>query len=60
MSKVVAERMVAELEASGFVILRKPVGGGSAPLNPPASCRVRGGKTCGRPERSAPVCVMAV
>ena len=37
MSKVVAERLAAELEASGFVIMRKPIVGGSAPLNPPAS-----------------------
>jgi hypothetical protein len=37
MSKTVAERLVASLKASGFVIMRKPIGGGSAPLNPPAS-----------------------
>jgi hypothetical protein len=35
MSKVVAERLVAELESSGFVIMRKPIVGGSAPLKPP-------------------------
>jgi hypothetical protein len=37
MSKIVAERLVAELKSSGFVIMRRPVGGGSAPLHPPAS-----------------------
>jgi hypothetical protein len=36
MSKVAAGRLVAELEASGFVIMHKPVGGGSAPRNTPA------------------------
>ena len=35
MSKVVAERLAAELEASGFVVMRRPIVGGSAPLNPP-------------------------
>jgi hypothetical protein len=38
MSKVVAERLVAHLEQSGFVIMRKPIPlGGSAPRNPPTS-----------------------
>ena len=37
MSKIVAERLVAQLRSSGFVIMRKPIVGGSAPLNPPAS-----------------------
>jgi hypothetical protein len=37
MSKVVAERLVAQLKASGFVVMRKPISGGSAPLNPPPS-----------------------
>jgi hypothetical protein len=33
MSKIVAERLVAELEASGFVIMRKPIPlGGTSPL----------------------------
>lgn len=37
-AKIVAERLVAELEASGFVIMRKPIPvGGSAPRNPPAN-----------------------
>jgi hypothetical protein len=36
-AKVVAERLVAHLERSGFVIMRKPTPlGGSAPRNPPA------------------------
>jgi hypothetical protein len=38
MSKVVAERLVAHLEQSGFGIMRKPIPlGGSAPRNPPRS-----------------------
>jgi hypothetical protein len=37
MSKVVAERLVAELRQSGFVLMRRPIVGGSAPLHPPAS-----------------------
>jgi hypothetical protein len=37
MSKVVAERLVASLKASGFVVMRRPPIGGSAPLNPPPS-----------------------
>jgi hypothetical protein len=37
MSKIVAERLVASLKASGFVVMRRPIVGGSAPLNPPAS-----------------------
>jgi hypothetical protein len=37
-SKAVAERLVAHLEQSGFVIMRKPIPlGGSAPRNPPRS-----------------------
>jgi hypothetical protein len=37
MAKVVAERLVASLKRSGFVVMRKPIPiGGSAPLNPPA------------------------
>jgi hypothetical protein len=35
MSKVVAERLVAALKHSGFVVMRRPIGGGTAPLNPP-------------------------
>jgi hypothetical protein len=35
MSKTVAERLVAALKHSGFVVMRKPIGGGSAPSNPP-------------------------
>ena len=34
MSRIVAERLVAYLEKSGFVVMRKPTGGGSAPQNP--------------------------
>jgi hypothetical protein len=34
-SKITAERLVASLKNSGFVIMRKPITGGSAPLNPP-------------------------
>jgi hypothetical protein len=37
MSKIVAERLVAQLRESGFVVMRRPIGGGSAPKNPPAS-----------------------
>jgi hypothetical protein len=37
MSKIVAERLVAQLRSSGFVIIRRPIDGGSAPLNPPAN-----------------------
>ena len=37
MSKIVAERLVAQLRSSGFVIMRRPIHGGSAPLNPPPS-----------------------
>ena len=37
MSKIVAERLVAQLRSSGFVIMRRPIDGGSAPLNLPAS-----------------------
>ena len=36
MSKIVAERLVVELESSGFVVMRKPIVGGSAPRNTPA------------------------
>ena len=35
MSKIVAERLVASLKASGFVVMRRPIGGGSAPLHVP-------------------------
>jgi hypothetical protein len=34
MSKIVAERLVAELEASGFVIMRKPIPAIGAGDNP--------------------------
>lgn len=37
MANVTAERLVAALKHSGFVVMRKPITGGSAPLNPPAS-----------------------
>ena len=37
MSKVVAERLAAELEASGFVVMRKPIEGGRVSRNQPAS-----------------------
>jgi hypothetical protein len=37
MSKITAERLVASLKNSGFVIMRKPIAGASAPLNPPPS-----------------------
>jgi hypothetical protein len=37
LAKVVAERLVASLTAAGYVIMRKPPIGGSAPLNPPPS-----------------------
>ena len=37
MAKVVSERIVARLKHGGYVIMRKPPIGGSAPLNPPAS-----------------------
>ena len=36
MAKVVAERLVAELEKSGFVIMRKPIQVGDAGNNPGA------------------------
>jgi hypothetical protein len=36
MSKTVAERLVAQLKSAGFVFMRRPIEGGSAPLNPPA------------------------
>jgi hypothetical protein len=35
MAKIVAERLVEHLSASGFVIMRKPIVGGSAPLQYP-------------------------
>ena len=34
-AKVVAERLVAELEKSGFVMMRKPPVGGTSPLRYP-------------------------
>jgi hypothetical protein len=37
MAEVVAERFVASLKRSGFLVMRKPITGGSAPLNPPPS-----------------------
>jgi hypothetical protein len=37
MSKVVAERLVAHLTNSGFVLMRKPIDGGHSPRNAPAS-----------------------
>jgi hypothetical protein len=36
-AKVVAERLVAHLEQSGFVIMRKPIEGGHSQRNAPAS-----------------------
>jgi hypothetical protein len=35
LAKVVAERLVAHLEESGFVVMRKPPAGGTSPLNYP-------------------------
>jgi hypothetical protein len=37
MSKVVAERLVAQLKASGFVVTRRPIEGGHSQRNAPAS-----------------------
>jgi hypothetical protein len=37
MSKVVAERLVASLESSGFVVMRKPIEGGHSRGNMPGS-----------------------
>ena len=37
MSKIVAERLVASLRQSGFVIMRKPIEGGRVSRNLPAS-----------------------
>jgi hypothetical protein len=37
MSKVLAERLVAQLKASGFVVMRRPIEGGHSPRNAPAS-----------------------
>jgi hypothetical protein len=37
MSKVVAERLVAQLKASGFVVMRRPIEGGHSQRNAPAS-----------------------
>jgi hypothetical protein len=37
MSNVVAERLVAQLKASGFVVMRCPVEGGHSQRNAPAS-----------------------
>jgi hypothetical protein len=36
MAKIVAERLVEHLSASGFVIMRRPIVGGSAPVRYPA------------------------
>jgi hypothetical protein len=35
MAKIVAERLVEHLNASGFVVMRKPVVGGTSPLQYP-------------------------
>ena len=37
MSKVVAERLVAQLKASGFVVMRRPIEGGHSQRDVPAS-----------------------
>ena len=37
MSKVVAERLVAHLNASGFIVMRRPIEGGHSQLKAPAS-----------------------
>jgi hypothetical protein len=37
MSKVVAERLVAQLKASGFAVMRRPIEGGHSQRNAPAS-----------------------
>jgi hypothetical protein len=37
MASITAQRIVRHLERSGFVVLKKPPIGGSAPQNPPAS-----------------------
>jgi hypothetical protein len=37
MSKVVAERLVAQLKASGFVVMRRPIEGGHSQRSAPAS-----------------------
>ena len=37
MSKVVAERLVAQLKASGFVVMRRPIEGGHSQRKAPAS-----------------------
>jgi hypothetical protein len=37
MSKVVAERLVASLKSSGFVVMRRPIEGGHSPGDMPGS-----------------------
>jgi hypothetical protein len=37
MASIAADRIVRHLEQSGFVVMRRPPIGGSAPQNPPAS-----------------------
>jgi hypothetical protein len=37
MSKVVAERLVAQLKTSGLVVMRRPIEGGHSQRNAPAS-----------------------
>jgi hypothetical protein len=37
MSKITAERLVASLKSSGFVVMRKPIEGGHSPGNMPGS-----------------------
>jgi hypothetical protein len=36
-ASIAADRIVRHLEKAGFVLMRRPPIGGSAPLNPPAS-----------------------
>ncbi len=36
MSSIVAKRLVAHLERSGFVVMKRPPIGGSAPTSPPS------------------------
>jgi hypothetical protein len=38
MAKITAERLVAQLKASGFVVMRRLVKGGHSQRNAPASC----------------------
>jgi hypothetical protein len=37
MASIAAQRIVRHLEKCGFVVMKRPPIGGSAPLNPPAS-----------------------